>query len=76
MAWNCLKENQGMGEENRRMLYMLDSSEDISSPPESDSASAMGSVAILADMSAFWVKDSAGTWTESTSDALALIALI
>lgn len=76
MAWYRLKENHGMGEQNRRAVFLLDAAEDVSSPPEGDTSVAMGSVAFLADMTAFWVKDSSGTWTESTADALALLSLI
>ena len=76
MAGNRLEENHGMGEGNRRAAFILDSAEDIASPPDNDTAVAMGSVAFLADMSVFWVKDGTGTWTESTADALALLSLI
>ena len=74
MAWTCVKADMSMGEQNRRMVYQVEDG-DISTPPDPDYA-AVGSVAYMADMSAFWVKDAAGEWTEATADALALISLI
>ena len=75
MSWHCVKEDKSMGEENRRKVYQLDDAADVASVPE-DEDSALGSLAYLADMTAFWLKGSDGTWAESTSDALALIGLI
>ena len=75
MSWHCVKEDKAMGEENRRKVYQLDDASDVSSVPEEED-SALSSLAYLADMSAFWVKESDGTWAESTSDALALLGLI
>ena len=74
MSWICLKKDAGMGEENQRMVYMVEEN-DISTPLHPDYA-AVGSVAFTADLAGFWVKAGDGTWTESTSDALALIGLI
>ena len=74
MAWTCLKKNAAMGENNQRMAFMVEA-EDIATPPDPDYA-AVGSVAFTADMTGFWVKAADGTWTESTSDALALIGLV
>ena len=74
MAWICVKKDTGMGEENQRMVYMVEEN-DVSTPPDPDYA-ASGSIAFTADMTGFWVKAGDGTWTESTSDALALIGLI
>ena len=74
MAWICVKNDAGMGEEDQRMVYMVEEN-DVSTPPDPDYA-APGSIAFTADMTGFWVKAGDGTWTESTSDALALIGLI
>ena len=57
-----------------RSIFGIDSELSESVPEDEDSA--LSSLAYLADMSAFWVKESDGTWAESTSDALALLGLI
>ena len=54
MAWTCLKKNIAMGENNQRMVFMVET-EDIATPPDPD-YSAVGSVAFTADMTGFWVK--------------------
>ena len=74
MAWVCVKKDSGMGEQDMRMVYQVEA-EDIATPLDPDYAAA-GSIAYTADMTGFWVKAADGTWTESTSDALALIGLI
>ena len=74
MAWVSLKKDARMGEENQRMVYMVEE-DDISNVPDPDYA-AVGSIAFTADMTGFWVKDGSGQWSESTADALALIGLI
>ena len=75
MGWIPVKVDYGMGDGNRRTVFQIADASDISTPPDPD-CSAIGSVAYLPDMSGFWVKDNDGTWTESTADAMALVALI
>ena len=75
MGWIPVKTDHSMGENNRRTVFQIADETDIAAPPDPD-CSAIGSVAYLPDMSGFWVKDNDGTWTVSTADALALMALI
>lgn len=35
MAWICLKKNTAMGENNQRMVFMVEA-EDIATPPDPD----------------------------------------
>ncbi len=74
MAWTLIKSDHGMGEASRMNVFMAGSS-DITTPPDPDN-SAPGSIVFTADMTTFYVKAEDGTWTESTSDALALIGMI
>ena len=75
MGWIPVKADHSMGENNRRTVFQIADETDIANPPDPD-CSAIGSVAYLPDMSGFWVKDNDGTWTASTAEALALMALI
>lgn len=69
-----IKSDQAMDPEYRRAIFMIDSASAIEDMPD---WAAPGSLAFLADMTAFWVLNVDGeTWTESTADALALIGLI
>ena len=74
MSWVLIKSDMRMGEAYRRKAYMIEEG-DISTPPDPD-YSASGSVAFTADMTKVYVKDGSGTWTESTTDALALLGLL
>ena len=75
MGWIPVKSDLSMGANNRLMVFQIADEADAAAPPDPD-PSAIGSVAYLPDMSGFWVKDNDGTWTVSTAEALALIALI
>lgn len=72
--FGCIvRQDKAMGEGSRRAVVQIAAEADIDNLPD---WFAPGSVAYLADMSAFWVMDIDGEWTESTADALALISLI
>ncbi len=74
MSWKCLKQDTSMGGIPRK-VYLLGDAEEIGTSPEEEE-SAWGSLAFTVDMASFWVRAEDGSWTESTSDALALIGLM
>ena len=73
IGYVIVRQDHSMGGQNRRCVVQLRSASEVSIIPN---YTAPGSVAYLPDMTKVWVKDNDGSWTQSTSDALALIGLI
>jgi len=70
MAWTLIKmggDGELFGHAHRE--YMIDSEDDMQSPPEQSEIAAPGSIAATADLTILYRKDTSGNWQKVGGDA-------
>ena len=64
MAWHLMKKGDQFAENSNIMEFMIDSAEDIESPPDTSYSYAPGSIAYTAGFGKMYQSDASGSWVE------------